>query len=287
MKKRIKNYVIVLLGVLIVAITYDLFLSPYQIVAGGVGGLAIIVRKLIGMEESTFIFLANIVLVIISYIFLGKEKTKNTVMGALLLPIFIKLFSNISSFLTFEIDPMVVAILGGALSGFGYGLVFGQNFTTGGTDILNQLAEKYFKIPMAKSILYIDGFIVLCSFLVFGFTSMMYALIALFLISTISNQTQLGINRNRVFYITSKKLKEIKEFLTENSYDVTIVDSVGGYSKKKAKLLICGVHSKDYYRIKEGIEIIDPNAFIVVANAYEELNANVKIRKSALHKKTS
>ncbi len=278
MKKKIEDYFYVILGSLFVSIAYDLFIAPNQLVAGGVGGLAIIAKKVLNIEESMFIFLVNVILIIISYIFLGKEKTRNTIFGSLIVPIFIKIFEDIPTWIPLSLDPVIVSLIGGALSGFGYGLIFKQNFTTGGTDILNQMMEKYLKIPMAKSILYVDGFIVLLGWAFFGFANMMYALLALVLISGISNRTQLGINHNRVFYISSSKIEEIKDYLTANSYDVTILNSIGGYSKKNGKMILCSVEEKDYYKIKEGIDIIDPDAFIIIINAYEQLNANITIR---------
>ncbi len=283
--KKLASYSVVILGLIIVAVSYNLFLANYNLVAGGVSGLAIVISKLFSIPDSVFILVANIVLLVLSYICLGEEKTKNTILGSILFPIFVSIFSFLPKYIPIEIDPLLVAIIGGSLSGLGYGLVFRQNFTTGGTDILNQMAEKYLKIPMSKSIIYVDGCICLLGWVAFGFTSMIYGLIALVLISIVSNRTQLGINKNRVLYITSQKQQEIKEYIHSFGYDVTMMNALGGYSKKKQKIIMSSIHEKDYYKMKEGIKIIDPSVFIVVTNAYEQTNANMKIRNKVANEK--
>ncbi len=287
MKEKIKQYIYVVIGLAIVACSFNLFLSPYDFAAGGVSGLAIIVHKICKINESLFILVINIILIIISLKYLGMEKTKNTILGSILFPIFTFLTQNISLWIPLELDNLLVSILGGGISGFGYGLIFKNNFTTGGTDILNQIAEKYLKIPMSKSILFIDGFVVLTGCLAFGITKMIYSLISLVLISTIANKTQLGINKNRVLYIQSKETEKIKQYLIEYGYDVTIMNSYGGYTKKRNNILMCSVERKDYYKIKEGIKIIDEKSFIIVTNAYEQKNANINVRTKDINEMTS
>ncbi len=278
MKNKVKRILVVLVGLFLVSISFNLFLSPYNYVTGGVSGVAIIVSHFISLPISLFLFVVNLFLIGVSYLFLGREKTRNTVLGSILFPIFTYLTADIANWIVLDIDPFFVAILGGLLSGYGYGLVFQNNYTTGGTDILNQLMEKYMKIPMSKSIMIIDGTIVLFGGFVFGFTNLVYSLIVLVLISVFSNHIQLDVNKNRVLYITSDKLSDIEKCLIFHGYDVTILDSFGGYTKKAHKMILSSISSGDYYRIKEELLRIDPEIFIVVTNAYEQKNANVYLR---------
>jgi len=143
MKNKIIRYIYLITGLLLVAIAFNLFLSPYNFVSGGVSGLAIVMKKVFNINESIFMLGTNILLIGISLKFLGKETTKNTILGSLLFPVFTFLTEKISIYIPLDLDPLLIAILGGALSGFGYGLIFKNNFTTGGTDILNQISEKY------------------------------------------------------------------------------------------------------------------------------------------------
>ncbi len=276
MKKRIKKYCTVTLGIFLVAIAFNLFLAPYNFASNGVSGLSIIVKRFTGISEGTFILASNIILIGISYNFLGWEKTKHSIIGSILFPIFVSITSPITNFIVIEnMDLLIISLLGGVISGVGYGLVYQNDYTTGGTDILNQLMEKYCKVPMGKSIIYVDGMVVLLGFITFGFTTMLYSMIVLFLISELSNRTMLKINHNQILFIQSKKVEEIKTLLTkEFTYDVTLLNTTGGYSKEKRKTLFCAISKKDYYIIKESILLIDKNAFITVVTAYETQNGN-------------
>ena len=141
--------------------------------------------------------------------------------------------------------------------------------------------EVKYKIPIDKSIITVDGFIVVLSAIAFGIPSMIYSFIMLIIISYISNKTILELNQNKVLYIYTDEANKIKEYLTKSfNYDLTIFNTIGGFSKKRKHLYMCSVSTKDYYAIKEGILYIDPKAFIVVTNAYEQKNANVLIRQS-------
>lgn len=274
--QKIKKYTIVILGLLLIAISYNLFFVSYELDTGGISGLAIVIKKLFQINESLFIMICNIFLIILSYIFLGKDLTKNTLLGSLLLPLMIRVTENTNKWIIIkDLDPILIAIIGGTLSGIGYGLIFKNNFTSGGTDILNQIAEKNLKIPISKSMIYIDGAIVLFGGIVLGIEKMIYSIIALLLISNLSNKTMLNINKNKVFYIQTTKYKSVTSYLTEDlKYDITIFDTLGGFTLKSQKLILCSIKSSDYYKVKTGLELIDPKIFITITENYELLNEN-------------
>lgn len=219
MRKRIKKYCTVTLGIFLVAIAFNLFLAPYNLASNGVSGLSIIVKRFTGISEGTFILASNIILIGISYNFLGWEKTKHSIIGSILFPIFVSITSPITNFIVIEnMDLLIISLLGGVISGVGYGLVYQNDYTTGGTDILNQLMEKYCKVPMGKSIIFVDGMVVLLGFITFGFTTMLYSMIVLFLISELSNRTMLKINHNQILFIQSKKNRRNKNAFNKRIY---------------------------------------------------------------------
>ena len=154
--------------------------------------------------------------------------------------------------------------------GFGAGLVFKAGFTTGGTDIINQIISKYFKTSLGKSMLFSDGLIVLCSGLFFGINSMLYSVIILYIISLMSDRVVLGTSDSKMFYIVTKKDEEVKEFILKYlNHGVTIFKGKGGYSKNNENVLMAVLPTKDYYRLKEGINEIDKDAFFIVTDSYE------------------
>ncbi len=272
----IKRYSVVVLGLLLVAVSYNLFFSSYELDTGGVSGLAIIIKKLFFIKESSFILIANTMLLILSYFTLGKEMTKNTFLASFLLPILIDITANINEWIIIkDLDLLLIAIIGGTLSGFGYGMLFKNNFTSGGTDILNHIALQKFKIPLNQSMLYIDGLIVLLGGFILGIESMIYSIIALLIISNLSNKTMLGINNNKVFYIETEKYEKVANYLTkELKYDITIFEATGGFTNRNKKLILCSIKTSDYYKVKAGLEMIDPHIFLIITENYELLNEN-------------
>ena len=133
--------------------------------------------------------------------------------------------------------------------------------------------------------IYIDGSIVLLGCIIFGIESMVYSIIALLFISTISNKTMLGIHNNKIFYIQTKKMTQIKRYLIQDlKYDVTIFEGIGGFSQKKKQLILCSVKTSDYYKVKTGIELLDQEALIIITENYELLNENLMVPKKLNNK---
>ena len=150
---KIKRYVQFIFGCLLVALAFNLFYSPNNIVAGGVSGLSIVLNHFFKFNQSYVILIANIFLLIMSYVFLGREKTRLSILGSILFPIFVNLTSFLTKYVSFsESEMLLVAIFGGLLQGIGAGLIFKAGFSTGGTDILNMIISKKLKIGMGQLI---------------------------------------------------------------------------------------------------------------------------------------
>ncbi len=270
-KSTVKRHIQFVLGCLLIAVSYNLFLAPNDIVAGGVGGLAIIVNNLTGINNSIFIFIVDILLLILSYFLLGKKKTKATILGSILFPLFVSLTSNIGTIIDIDTDQLLlISVFGGVVYGFGAGMIYKAGFTTGGTDIINQIISKYAKTSMGKSMLYCDGTIVLLTAFVFGPTHFMYSIITLYVISFMSDRVILGVSDSKAFYIVTKEEQKIKAYILKYlNHGVTVFNAKGGYAQGNQTVLMCVLPTKDYYRLKEGIHEIDSNAFFVVTDAYE------------------
>jgi len=270
-KSYIKRFFQFLAGLCCIAISYNLFLAPNELVPGGVGGIAIILSSLAKIDKSLVILVFNIILLGLSLATLGQEKTRATILGAILFPILVSLTSNISNIITIDSSQLLLpAVFGGVLFGFGSGLIFKAGFTTGGTDIINQILSKYLKIGVGKSMLLSDGLIVLCSVFTFGFTHLMYSIIVLYLISFMSDRVILGVSDSKAFYIITEKDDEVKAFVLKHlGHGVTIFKAKGGFKKESRNVLLCVLPTKDYYRLKSGINEIDKDAFFVVTDAYE------------------
>lgn len=266
----IYRYILLFIGSTIVAFSYNLFFLRNNIVGFGLSGLSIVVKEF-GVDSNLFILISSIILLIISFIILGKEQTKNSVIGSLLYPLMIYLTKPLSLMIDLEDTSLLLcAIFGAVISGIGYGIIYKTGFTTGGSDVVNQILTKYLKISTGSAMLFTDGLIVLSSKLVYTWQMVMYGIIVLYIVSTISDKVIIGVSQTKAFYIVTEKDKEVKEFLNSlGDTGVSVFDIRGGYTNEKKKMLFSVIPTREYYILKEGLKEIDPNAFFLVTDGYE------------------
>ncbi len=270
-KDKLKRYFELVIGILLIAIAFNLFLLPNELVFGGVSGLSIIVSKFITIDASTLIMIASLLLLVVSFLVLGKNDTKASIVGSILFPIFVNITANIGEYIKLDTGNVLLsAVFGGIIYGFGAGLVFKAGFTTGGTDIINQILSKYLHMSMGNAMLISDGLIVVLGGFFFGATKLMYALIVIYIIGLMTDKVLLGISNSKAFYIITNEDEKIRDYLlNELHHGVTIFSVKGGYTHKKDEVILCVVPTREYYRVKEGIHEIDSEAFFVVCDAYE------------------
>ena len=267
----VKKYSLFFLGCLLTALSYNLFISPNRLIPGGVGGIAIIINSQTGIDNSTIILIINLLLLCLSYIIMGKEKTKATILGTLIVPIFIKLTEHVNVWIGLDTSQILLStIFGGILTGIGLGLVFKQGFTTGGTDIINQIFAKIFKIGIGQSMLLTDGLIVLVSGFFFGIYNVLYSIVLLYIISFISDKIILGISDNKMIYIVSNKDEEIRKYIKDNlNHGLTIYKGIGESKNVKKRIIMTVIPTKDLFYIEDFINSIDQEAFYIITDAYE------------------
>lgn len=265
----IKRYFLLAFAIFIYAVAYNLFFYKNNIIYGGASGVSILLKDY--FNPSTFILVANILLLVLSYFTLGKKATINSLVGSLLFPLFIDLTKNVSDYIVLQNDNLLlISIIGGAAVGFSSGIVFKTGFTTGGTDILKQMISKYFKVSIGTSMLIVDGIIVLIGGFFLGWTRVLYAIIVLYIINIMVDKVVLGISSNKAVYITTTEKDRICDYLlNELNLGITLLETRGGYTYKKTEMIMCVVPTSDYFKVSEGISEIDPKAVILVVDAYQ------------------
>ncbi len=275
MKKIYKKDLIIrysnfLLGVTIVAIAYNLFLVPSNVVYG-VGGVGVMLNHLYGTDPSFVILIGAAILLVMSYFILGKEKTVHSVFGSLIYPVFVKATQWIPDVISIQgAESIMIVIVGAVMTGFGLGLIFKAGFTTGGTDILNQIVSKFGKMSIGNAMIITDGLIILASGFIFGIPQLMYSIISLYIISIMSDKVIIGISQSKAFYVITSHETDVKKFILSHlSHGVTVLDVRGGFTGNNQKMIMFIIPTKEYFFAKEGILEIDPNAFFVVTDAYE------------------
>ena len=274
-KNLVSRYCWLLVGCFISSFAFNVFFSQYNLVCGGITGLSVILQQY--FEPSKLILIINIGLLILSYFTLGFEQTKNSIIGAILIPIFVYLTEPLVPYFNLEgLEMTVIAIVGAVLTGIGYGIVFKNGFTSAGTDILNQIVSKYTKISIGSSMIIVDGAIVLLAKLVYSWETVLYGLVILYIISSLSDKVILGISQSKAFYIVTDKEEEVRQFLiTINNAGVTLLNVKGGYTNDKHSLLLAVVPTRNYFIVKEGLKAIDDKVFFLVCDSYEVIKKDV------------
>lgn len=268
-----KRFAVVLFGVFLLAIDYNLFLLPNHFVIGGTTGLSIVVEDLFGWNPQVFLYITTALLILVSFLFLGVKKTSISIVGSIMYPFFITLTQPLSEMLkpyvAFD-NVVLLIIVAGSLYGFAYGIIYRMGFDTGGSDIMIRIVNKYFHMSEGKCSMYVQGTIILIGGLVFGINQMIYAILILVIYTSLMDKIIIGISDSKLFFVHTKHRGEVQHFILEDLHaGVTILETQGGYTKEKTSILMCVVPNKDYYLFKEMILQIDPDAFFIINDCYE------------------
>ena len=268
---RVKSYLIVILGILICAISFSVFFMPYGIVPSGVAGISIIFNKLYGLDEIITIILLSVMFLIIGCLFLNKKDVKKAILGTILFPLFIYLFNSLFTKIDLSIDNnLLTSIVGGVSLGFGLGLVYREDHYIGGIDIFNCIIDRNIDINYSYITLFTDSLVVIVGGIIFGFETLVYSLIAIFIYRMMIEKINLGIGDNKSFYIITKHADKIKKMVIEElGHGATIIKGRGAYSNNDKYIVFVAIPKRDYYKLKEGIKKIDKDAFFVVSSSYE------------------
>ena len=276
--KEILKYIYVIIGCFLTAFAFNVFFAPNNIVTGGVSGISIIVKNLFGISTTKFITITYIILLILSYFVLGKKKTRNSVIGSILYPLFVYLTDDMSSLIQFNVDnTLLVAIFGALINGIGGGIIFKYGFSTGGSDIVCQMISKIFKRTLGDSIRIVNIIIILSAGFFLGgngvfyaWENVMYALICIYIIAFLNDKVLLGISNSKSFFVITEHETSIKEFLINQlGRGVTVLEGRGGYTGDRKKVIMCVIPTKQYFLAKKGILRIDKDAIILINDVYQ------------------
>ncbi|MGG7079025.1 YitT family protein [Clostridium sardiniense] len=273
MKGKIKEYGIITIGIILVGIAIQFFYVPNNITGGGVTGIALVVNHYIpGANLGTLMAIMNIFLFIIAFIFIGKGFGGKTIYAAMGLS-FINWFSE--SFIKpvgIPDNPMLATIAGTVLLGIGLGIVFTQNASTGGTDIIAKILNKFFHIDMGKGMQMVDIIVVLLSAVTFGVEKGIYASICVLLNGIVIDKVISGFNTCHQVVIFTEKIDILKEYIIKDiDRGCTVFRGKGGYTDKEKDVLYCVVGRSQLMKIRKFISDNEPDAFVIVNEAHDVL----------------
>ena len=274
----IKEYILISFGLALYAVGWVVFLIPNGLVGGGVTGISAIIYYITGIQISYSFFVINAVLLAIALKILGKAFGVKTVVGVVLSTVFLRLFPDIIPYELIEDiaignGKLLSAIMGGICAGAGIAITFTQGGSSGGTDIIALIINKYRNISLGKLILTMDVIIITSSIFIPSGESIgnrlaiiLYGFILITVTSYSLDLILSGMRQSQQVFIFSRNYEEIADKISNIGRGVTIIEGVGWYTKKQGKILFVIVRKSEINYIFKMIREIDKDAFLSVGN---------------------
>lgn len=280
-KKWILLWIYILGGSFLLACGFVLFITPYNIIPGGVYGIGIILHNFFpNIKVGTFGLFMDIPLLLLAFRLFGAKFGSKTIVAALLTPIMMNALTHfvgenpatmLNGHINLSDDVLLSAIFGGLLIGAGLGLILKTHATSGGTDIIAMIVAKYAKIPFSRSMLIVDSAIVVIGLIVFGdWLLPLYSIVTIYVyVKTIDYMLE-GANSDKLIFIISEKHEKIREFILNNlQRGGTYIKSSGIYTGKDKNMIFLVISRKEVSLVKDCLKEVDPEVFMVVVDAHE------------------
>lgn len=269
-KRYVVDYLLMILGAAVYALSVSFFTAPNDIAPGGVTGIATMLHHLFDTPIGTTALLMNIPLFIWGALESGRRFIIRTVIISSVASMLIDFISVFG--VSYHGDRMIAAVFGGILSGVGLGLIFLRGGSTGGTDIIaRNLNRRFPYISVGRIVLISDAVVVALSAIVYGnIENALYAVIAIFTSSKLIDAVVFGLSRDngKLMIIITSLSDEVTTILTTKvNRGVTVLSAQGGYSHTPRGVILCAVRPHDAYRVKSAVLDVDPSAFMITTNA--------------------
>ena len=285
--KILIDILVILLGNACIAIAVAFFVIPNKLLVGGTAGIAVAVNAFLGIPEEIVINVLVYTLFIAGAIVLGKEFFFKTVTSTIVYPILLTLSNDLYEIIPKQyvtMDTLTSIICAGVLVGFGIGIVYKRNASTGGMDIIPLIINKYTHIPLHILLMAVDCFTVLLGVIAYGLQASIYGVISVVLCSFVIDKTiLLGAKQTKQLQIISQESDLIRTKILEDlDSGCTIVESRGGYTNEKRDMLMVVVPINQYQTLIDAVHSIDPSAFVIVSDINEIRGRGFTIQREHL-----
>ncbi len=273
-RRKILDIFAVVCGSILYSLVVQLFVLPVDLLTGGATGIAIALHGIYGWAVSNVLLVANIILLLMGLIFLGRKFAMTTLLSSLLIPLSLGVFERVYAGVVLTHDIMLNTLFASFGIGASVGIVLRAGSSTGGTDIPPLILQKYFNIPAAIGVWVLDSMILLAQGIVYDPERILYGLLIVILSSIVMDRTmQLGSSRTEL-KIISKKTEDIKRAIIEQiDRGVTLLDGETGFKEEETQIILSVIKNRELPRTERLIHEIDPEAFIIV-NRITEVKGN-------------
>lgn len=278
-KENIKSYFMMTLGLLFLSLGVYFFQQPNQLALGGVTGIAMVMNKVFPViSMGTYVLIFNSILLIIGFIFIGSSFGVKTIYCSIIYSVMLMLLEKLVPISgPFTNDIFIELLIGIAISAIGMAIVFNQNGSTGGTDIIAKILNKYIHLDMGKSLLIADFGITISAFFAFGTLKGMYAIVGIVLNGIIIDEFTAGINVCKKVEIITSKEDEVLDFIINNlSRGATIYKASGAYTKESKRVISSVIPKKEFISLKLHLKQVDPKCFIIAYDVHETIGEGFK-----------
>lgn len=273
MLRHIKSILTIIFGAAIYAFGLTYFVVPHHLFEGGATGITLITYYLFNIPISVMNLIINIPLFILAWKIFGAKTLYSSLLGTISLSIWLAIFEKVPLSFNLEGDLVIVALVAGVLLGLGLGIIFNAGGTTGGTDIVARILNKYTNISVGKLLFALDFLILMLILIIFQDLRLVtYTLLFDFIVSRVIDLIGEGGYAGKGFMIITQKPMEVADKINEDlGRGVTFISGQGYYSQKDLKIIYCIVARNEMIKMKELIHTIDPKAFITITEAHEIL----------------
>ncbi len=276
-KQKILNFstdmLLIILGSFIMALGYSLFIIPHHFVPGGVSGISIIVNYFTNFPVGILIIILNIPIFLLGIKLMGKSYGIKSFIGMIISSLLIDFFYEVLKIKAATNNLLLASVYAGVFLGAGLGIIFTAKASTGGTDTVGQVLNKYFGVSVGFGILMIDFIIISLSGIVFkSWDIPLYSYIVLFISTKVIDLILEGWNFTKLVIINSTKNEEIEKFILDKlNRGGTALKSRSLYLKKEGEIIMSVVYRKQIAALKDFIKEIDPDAFVIISDTYAVL----------------
>lgn len=280
-RKAWVDYLYIVIGCLLVAISYNIVYEPMEMVVGGVTGLGVVIKSLTGylIDGGVPLWLTNIVINIPLFVMAIFVKGKDFGGRSLFATFTLSVALYATQGLPVLTDQLLLgSVFGAVIAGAGLGMVFSAFSTTGGTDLAASLLQHIFKhISVARLMMALDGMIIIFAVFVFGIEKSLYAIISAYVTAKVIDAILDGLHFSKLAFIISDHYKEIADtVIGELDRGITGLSGEGMYTSNTKNVLFCVVSKREIVQVKEMVRQIDKNAFIIVTDVREVLGEGFK-----------
>lgn len=271
-KDLFKKIVLIILGTFILAVAINLFVIPNKLLSGGLSGIGLMLQYIFNLSMGITLLIFNIPLLVLSILKINKKFTAFTILGTISLSVCLMLTASLNNVLApvEESYRLLYCIYGGILSGIGTGIVFSNEGSTGGMDIIAIYAKRKYGIEIGIMSFTINFLIVAVGSVLFNFKVGLYTLISMYITAAVMEKVMNGLNRRKMLLIVSEKEKEVSDAIMNNfNRGVTILYGEGAYTKHRKNVVYCVISLGQLPQIKRVIKVIDQEAFISIIDIAE------------------